>query len=186
MRTGAGLRTNTAIDSILNGSHTMTGWWNMYSHNGNGRVCASAWTNTINNTATWGIWYLWADGADSYYMKLTVSYGTNFYTTDASTLTADISLWLHWAVVVNRTAETVAYYLQGNLINTIDCSSNGIATRSSLYGFLNKLGNSASGPYAAYATCDESAIFSGALTGTDITALYNGGAGLSYADFLLL
>jgi hypothetical protein len=97
------------------------------------------------------------------------SYGTTFLAGSSSTPT-DATAWNHY--VCTREIESISIYLNGSLVGTGSDAIDLSGTYS--FGFEGTYNRSFTG------SIDEVGIWSRALTQTNITSLYNAGAGKTY------
>jgi hypothetical protein len=105
--------------------------------------------------------------------KLRIWQGSTRY---QSTATISLSSWTN--IVVRRSSGTTSFYINGSLDGTFADSQN---FTSQTFGFGGPIDQPGNASYLHYnGRIDEAGVWNRALTGDEITSLYNAGAGNTY------
>lgn len=100
------------------------------------------------------------------------------FTTVEGAFTPTNGAWHHFVAVADATNDLMTVYLNGTSTLSVAWTGNGV--RGTTVDV--QIGGSGNQDWID-GIVDESAFWSRALTSTEVTELYNGGAGLSYDDF---
>lgn len=159
----------------------------------NGAISISLWVKLINEIAS-GIWGFSIKGDSSTHVHYSIGYEYNAGTRRAyvnrqrqnnsnnlvrANVTMGTSTWHH--LVLTYDGATLQGYLNGTSMGTLATSGNGVSAGQETF----KIGRDSSGyPGGTLGYCDanidEVDVWSRAITSTEVTELYNGGAGLAY------
>ena len=136
-----------------------------------------------------GLGFAWAWGEYTWGKRrsLLVNGGVwefNLYGDEASgravpgTTTVALNTWYHVATTVNSDYSEGKIYVDGTLENTVNLTGALAHTYSSTY-----VGSQGVGQSPMNAKIDEMAIFSGVLSASDVTSIYNGGTPANLGSF---
>lgn len=182
---GAGLIGNAVSE---NGSNQYLGYTTDNYGIAGGAISISGWVK-LNSEIASGTWHLLSQESATNNVGNAIIYEYNGGTRRINatrakrgiadnTVTSNVNLgtstWHH--LVYTFDGSTVTIYLDGTSVGTVASSGNGFSGSSTEFS-IGRLWNNTNYPNAMF---DEVGIWSRAITSTEVTSLYNAGAGLTY------
>jgi len=154
---------SAALDGLS--AMTIAGWYKPTS-NAIGQAVSK---NTSISTQTPFETQFWNDG--NVYCNFNIN--GNFYGSTFHAYTA--GAWVHVVQTYDSATKQIKMYINGSLVQTVTTAGGNVKSNSSALYLGSSGGN---GPFNGL--IDEVAIWSRALSGTEISTLYNGGSGVTY------